>query len=299
MVWVKIDDGFPEHPKVLSAGPLAMAMQIAALCYCNRNLTDGFIPKAAGLRFLDFSGLGMRMWTNDTFGGGEDASAELVIEDLVNAGMWDVVPGGWQIHDYLEFQPSKADILAERDKTKQRVDKWRARNAVTNTVGNAVSNAAPVPVPVPDIKKEKEEAPKALTAKDELLKVLDSKRADAIIEHRKGKGKFSAYAASLLAARFAKCADPNQAADEMIANNWQGFKPEWLENRRQNGPAPPPSVDLPAGMRHAKSTAEYVAYMREKTGDPKLENGDWRLSKWQWVPKDWSPNVVQMTKRTA
>jgi hypothetical protein len=83
--------------------------------------------------------------------------------------------------------------------------------------------------------------------------------------------------------------------------DWEATWRNWVRNERgrPGGPAPPPSVDLPAGMRHAKSTAEYVAYMREKTGDPKLENGDWRLSKWQWVPKDWSPNVVQMTKRTA
>jgi hypothetical protein len=244
MVWVKIDDGFPEHPKVLSAGPLAMAMQIAALCYCNRNMTDGFIPKAAGLRFLDFSGLGMRMWTNDTFGGGEDASAELVIEDLVNAGMWDVVPGGWQIHDYLEFQPSKADILAERDKTKQRVDKWRARNAVTNTVGNAVCNAAPVPVPVPDIKKEEKEeaheAVRALSAREELAKVLDSKHVDALIEHRKAKrAKLTPHAAKLLADKFAQLPDPNAACDTMIANGWQGFEVEWIQNRAQ----PPPAKD--------------------------------------------------------
>jgi hypothetical protein len=40
-------------------------------------------------------------------------------------------------------------------------------------------------------------------------------------------------------------------------------------------------------MRHAASTGEYVEYMREKTGDPKLTHGDWRLSKWQFVPIDW------------
>ena len=158
MAWVRLDDGFTEHPKVLKAGPLGLAMQVAAIAYCNRNLTDGFVPRQAASRLLDFSGLGMRMWAGDMVGGGEDATWELVVEDLESAGLWDCVDGGWLIHDYLEYQPSKADVLAERKKTKERVTRWRERNAATNAVGNANCNAAPLPDPLPDpeLKKEQE-----------------------------------------------------------------------------------------------------------------------------------------------
>lgn len=247
MAWVKIDDGFSEHPKLLQAGPLAMAMQIAALCYCNRNLTDGFVPRAAAARLLDLTGIGMRMWNNGSFGGGEDATWELVVEDLVSAGVWDVVPGGWRIHDYLEYQPSKASVLEEREKTRQRVNRWRERNAVTNGVGNAecngVSNAAPDPVPDPDpvFKKEKEEArPPPRTVRDELSRALDSEHVEALIEHRKAKrAKLTPRAAKLLADKFAKCPDPNAAVDAMIAHGWQGFEPEWLENRTRGSPLDP------------------------------------------------------------
>jgi hypothetical protein len=141
------------------------------------------------------------------------------------------------------------------------------------------------------------EAPEAPTVRDELLRVLDSERAEGVIEHRKRLRKpLSVRAAKLLAAELAKAPDPNLAADTLVARGWAGFDVDWLKNK--NGHDPPPTITNapPAGFREAGSTSEYVAYMREKTGDPKLENGDWRLSKWQWVPKDWSPNVVQIKR---
>lgn len=80
---------------------------------------------------------------------------------------------------------------------------------------------------------------RAPTQFDELSKVLDAVRAQAVIDHRKHfKGKFSPYAAKLLASKFAQTPDPNAAADEMIANGWQGFKPEWIQGRPARGSPP-------------------------------------------------------------
>jgi hypothetical protein len=73
---------------------------------------------------------------------------------------------------------------------------------------------------------------RARTPKDELATVLDEERAEAVIEHRKRIRKpLTAHAAKLLAAKFGKCRDPVAAADAMIANGWQGFEPDWLDNR--------------------------------------------------------------------
>lgn len=67
---------------------------------------------------------------------------------------------------------------------------------------------------------------------DALMTVLDEDRANAVIEHRKALRKpLTKYAATLLAKQFALCADPNEAADEMILRGWQGFKPEWVKDR--------------------------------------------------------------------
>src|SRR3990167_2964612 len=45
MAWVRLDEEFPDHPKIVSAGPLAAWLYVAGLCYCNRLLTNGFIPE--------------------------------------------------------------------------------------------------------------------------------------------------------------------------------------------------------------------------------------------------------------
>jgi hypothetical protein len=115
MPWVRIDEEFPHHPKVMKAGPLGMAMHVAALCYCNRYLTDGFVPKSAAATLLDFSGIGMRQWMGEVTGGGVDATWELVVEDLEAAGLWERTEGGWQIHDYHDYQPSREHVLKLRE----------------------------------------------------------------------------------------------------------------------------------------------------------------------------------------
>src|SRR4029453_3116326 len=43
MSWVRLDDQYPDHPKVRALGPLGLALQTAAICYCGRYLTDGFL----------------------------------------------------------------------------------------------------------------------------------------------------------------------------------------------------------------------------------------------------------------
>ena len=124
MAWVRIDDGFARHPKVVAAGPLAMAMQVAALCYCNRELTDGFIPRAVAKNLLDFEidrADGVRYTVAWVSGhAGDDMSAQWCIDIMVESGMWREVPGGYQIHDYHDYQPSKEEVLSQKTMAKTR-----------------------------------------------------------------------------------------------------------------------------------------------------------------------------------
>lgn len=65
-----------------------------------------------------------------------------------------------------------------------------------------------------------------------LTAVLDKEHARAVVEHRRAMRRpLTAHAADLLARQFARCADPNEAADEMILRGWQGFRPEWVHER--------------------------------------------------------------------
>ena len=105
MPWVRLDDSFSHHPKSLKAGPLGMAMQVAGLCHANRYLTDGFISEETLPMLLDLKELGI--------------TAAAVAERLIAAGMWEKAEGGYLIHDYGDYQPTKAEVLEEREQKKQ------------------------------------------------------------------------------------------------------------------------------------------------------------------------------------
>jgi hypothetical protein len=95
MTWVKLDDSMPEHPKIAVLGHAAFHLHIEGLCYAARNLSDGYIPAPVAKRM---------------FTGAHKAAAELVAR-----GVWDAAEGGYQIHDYLDYQPSKEKVLALRE----------------------------------------------------------------------------------------------------------------------------------------------------------------------------------------
>jgi hypothetical protein len=150
MVWVKLDDGFPEHPKMHAAGALGLAMQVAALCYCNRNLTDGFIPTAAAKKLVDLDDIRGVAWKG-------------VVKRLVDVGAWREVPGGWQIHDYAEYQPTRAQIQDDRKAARERMQTVRANRSRTSTERTAerspeLRRSSPYPGPVPDVPAERSRA---------------------------------------------------------------------------------------------------------------------------------------------
>jgi hypothetical protein len=110
--WVRIDEEFPQHPKVVQVGPLGVALQVAGLCYANKHLTDGFVPHGAVRMLLDFNGLGedigekVEHWC--------EVGAFNVAERLVEAGLWDEVEGGYRIHDYHDYQPTRDQVEADQ-----------------------------------------------------------------------------------------------------------------------------------------------------------------------------------------
>lgn len=128
MAWVRIDDGFDEHPKIASLDERAVAVFVFGLCYCNRNLTDGFIPASYGRRV---SARGVKV--------------------LEGCGLWERVEGGWRVHDYKDYQPTKESVMKERERNAER--QQRHRNGVTNTVSHTVTtpgrNAGVTPAPYP------------------------------------------------------------------------------------------------------------------------------------------------------
>jgi len=140
MPWVRIDDRFPDNPKIVAVGPSAAYLYVTALCYCNRELTNGFIPLGQVDRLV-----ALRQ-DQDI----HDGPLQLA-RRLCEFGLWATVErrgvAGFVVHDYLKYQGSKRQILEARAKTATR--QGRFRNGHRNAVSNGGGNAAPTPTPTP------------------------------------------------------------------------------------------------------------------------------------------------------
>jgi len=134
MTWARFDDGFPGHRKVRRLTDGAYRLHTTAICHCAHDLTDGFVTP------------------EDVQDMPSIRQAEKRITELIFRDLWSVVPGGWMIHDYLDYNPSREQVMAERESARERKETWKAkrkaeRNAVPNTVPNGVGNVAPYPYP--------------------------------------------------------------------------------------------------------------------------------------------------------
>jgi hypothetical protein len=236
MGWVRIDDGFADHPKIARIGPFGTWMQIQALCYANKNLTDGFIPFAVARGFMAradrVDGEG-RIWTTGEFSGvvGHDPDDTDWPELLVEVGIWEPRPGGYQIHDYPEYQLTKAEILAIRGATRARVERYRGRrNAVTNAVGNAVGNGVgnSPPNPNPNPKEEEEKGSVSVRAKNRAPRATKVPWPDdfTLTEERAGWGRDAGIE---VAWEWNKFKD-HALRDGATHKNWNAAWRYWIRN---------------------------------------------------------------------
>jgi hypothetical protein len=124
MAWIRIDDHYDEHPKHAEAGPLGTIMWLAGLAYCNRNLTDGFIPWAVAQRLVcwefleapDDQGRQKLIRITKSCGHiGDDIRPDYVIDLLLMAGLWEDTEGGYLVHDYDQYQPTREQVESMRN----------------------------------------------------------------------------------------------------------------------------------------------------------------------------------------
>lgn len=105
-----MDDRFFSHPKTLKCSKDAKLLFLCGLTYCAANMTDGFIPDAASRVLI-----------------ATIEAEESSIEELISVRYWLKTNGGYQVKDYLEYNPSKAQREEERRKTAERVAAWRSK----------------------------------------------------------------------------------------------------------------------------------------------------------------------------
>jgi hypothetical protein len=172
-MWVKLDDGILDDPKIVAIGPTAFALFVGGLIYCGRNLTNGFIPKRRLKNLVPW-----------------DIPASTLFwcaSKLCLMKLWRKCDGGYNVARFLRYNPSKSKVLRSRQHTAQRVSAFRARHH-GNGVSNAAGNAAPVPTrPVPkDIKEPPLAPPRGRSDFSHIGEVL---RTLPNLTERKSEGK--------------------------------------------------------------------------------------------------------------
>ncbi|HUX70458.1 MAG TPA: hypothetical protein VMV41_08110 [Cellulomonadaceae bacterium] len=126
MTWARLDDQFPWSRKVRRLTDAAFRLHVTGIVACARDLTDGIVTSDDLEEFPPMRGLDKRL------------------SELIERGQWHerghdcakcVQPptSGYVIHDYLDYNPAKADVEAERAAARDRQRKRRqARLGITD-----------------------------------------------------------------------------------------------------------------------------------------------------------------------
>jgi hypothetical protein len=109
VAYVRLDDQIAHHPKVLRAGAEAAWLWVCAIAYCNRQLTDGYVPATALPMLSQFR-----------------TSPKRLALALVEAGLFEVFSDGYRVHGYLDWNPCREKVT--RDKEAAAVRKSRSRD---------------------------------------------------------------------------------------------------------------------------------------------------------------------------
>lgn len=173
MPWARIDDAIMTHRKFLVRSEPAKLICLSAIVYCNRELTDGKLTES-DLRVL--------------FATAGPVALELrpeITQELISVALWDIRDGEIWVHDFLDYNKPREQVLAERELVKQqrseagkrsaevRLERYgtaqpsnksntlpngvfeRAPNEPSNELSNELSNRAPnelsnpIPIPIP------------------------------------------------------------------------------------------------------------------------------------------------------
>lgn len=153
MAWGRLNDRANGDAKLLALTDAAWRMWGCGLIYCQANLTDGFIPDHAVHSF------GVRAKNKAAVIG------ELCRSLVPGKGpLWHPVENGYQVHDYLDWNDSREDIIAERERNRQRVERFRGKKnpparrpetgrdaPLRNALQSAVGTTDPLPLPQLDL----------------------------------------------------------------------------------------------------------------------------------------------------
>jgi hypothetical protein len=135
MAWFALDDGFDTHPKVRKAGNAAVGLFVRLGVHATRHLTEGHLDGDIVRRY-----------------GTEPNVRKLIAVGMLHPHGHDCLrcdqpaEGGYVIHDYLDYNKSRAQIEAAREAARKRQNRGRetARSNRESRVSEPVSSSIPL-----------------------------------------------------------------------------------------------------------------------------------------------------------
>jgi hypothetical protein len=136
MTWIRVDDHFADHPKVMALGRdrlSGLGLWHVAASYSARYLTDGYVPAS----FV------------------KAQAPQRLIARMVEVRLFKVAGENYLLHDWLEYNPSREKVMGERQAAKDRMTAKRSPSVRPNNGATTVElpenliDPVPVPVPVP------------------------------------------------------------------------------------------------------------------------------------------------------
>lgn len=101
MSWIKLDDQWMDHPKIIKAGRDARDIWLASITWCAKHLTDGYFPTELLPSLAVSAGVPV-------------ANCQTFATTLLEVCLWDATSNGYMVHDYLDYNPTKEQTEANR-----------------------------------------------------------------------------------------------------------------------------------------------------------------------------------------
>jgi len=128
-MWLRLDDTLTDHPKFFGIDPRAGWLWILGLCYAGRHVLNGRLPR--GTAFSLAAQVDRQQTVLD------DDEPEMV-RQLVSRGLWERAKDAYVIHDFLDYNPSRKEVLSERRAARLRSRKARQIRVSANVRSSEV-----------------------------------------------------------------------------------------------------------------------------------------------------------------
>lgn len=116
MPWVRIDENAMDHPKFLALSDGAWRLWCEGLSYCQKHLTDGVLEVSALRGFRYYSPAKMKALLTPRQEGAQALWRQLDADTI-------------HVHDYLDWNDSRADVLLARQQAQERRRRYRDKRA--------------------------------------------------------------------------------------------------------------------------------------------------------------------------